>query len=204
MLIEKKLNWMQTYSGTKYHFDPDSSNSYCIEDIAHALSLKCRFGGHCKFHYSVGQHSIHVAKMMPKEIAIHGLLHDAAEAYMPDFVSGSKDYYSYLQPTGGVGSPVMFAGNIVSIKDKEYWIMLRMYLALGLDTIWLDKYRDDIKLWDLRVLKTESMFLFNQRVEGWNVENIEPAPVKIIGTHPKAVEDFFLSLYHTYRKEATL
>lgn len=63
-------------------------------DIAHHLALECRFGGATHFHYSVAQHSFLVARILtPKEptiISIHGLFHDAAEAYLKDVIRPLK------------------------------------------------------------------------------------------------------------------
>ena len=56
------MGTMNTYSGKK--FDPleMTPDNVFLEDIAHALSLLCRGGGHLKHFYSVGQHSINCAE----------------------------------------------------------------------------------------------------------------------------------------------
>jgi hypothetical protein len=60
-----------------------------IRDIAHNLSLICRYTGAFPFHYSVAQHSLMVANMMAKDghkpkAVLAGLLHDAAEYVFGD------------------------------------------------------------------------------------------------------------------------
>lgn len=76
--------WITTFSGKKFHFLDPQPDEIDILDIAHALSLTCRFTGQCSEFYSVAEHSIRVAKIVPKEYRLHALLHDASEAYLPD------------------------------------------------------------------------------------------------------------------------
>ena len=76
--------WIQTFSGIRFWpLDPDPDDIR-IEDIAHSLASQCRFGGHCREFYSVGQHSVIVSQCCLPADALWGLLHDASEAYLTD------------------------------------------------------------------------------------------------------------------------
>ena len=61
-----------------------------LADIAWALAHTCRFMGHPRRHYSVAEHSINVARLLPEPIKIYGLLHDAHEAYIGDISTPMK------------------------------------------------------------------------------------------------------------------
>lgn len=69
------------------HPDPATIDAM---DIAHALSMQCRFNGHVRAFYSVAEHCVRVARHLPTELCVHGLLHDAAEAYVGDVVTPVK------------------------------------------------------------------------------------------------------------------
>lgn len=60
-----------------------------LEDIAHALSRLCRYNGHVEHFLSVARHSIWVSERVWSQtgsatLALQGLLHDGAEAYLSD------------------------------------------------------------------------------------------------------------------------
>lgn len=91
--MKKNTEWIQTYTGKRiYPFEPDIE-LIDIKDIAHALSLMCRYTGHCKHFYSVAQHSIIVSEIAPLEYKLEGLLHDASEAYLNDIARPVKKYF---------------------------------------------------------------------------------------------------------------
>ena len=46
--------WIRTYSGKKFYVFHPKQKDIVIEDIAHSLSLICRFTGHTEDLYSVG------------------------------------------------------------------------------------------------------------------------------------------------------
>lgn len=82
---------VRTFSGLfidPLNLQPEDVN---ITDIAHALSQIPRFGGHSRILYSVAQHCVWVAKELPEELRLYGLLHDASEAYLLDIPSPLKD-----------------------------------------------------------------------------------------------------------------
>ncbi len=82
--------WISTHSGTQINLLDPQPEQIHIEDIAHGLSQTCRFAGQCPVFYSVAQHSVLVADLLPEEWALHGLLHDASEAFMGDLHTGLK------------------------------------------------------------------------------------------------------------------
>lgn len=84
---ERHGDWMQTYTGRKFWPMDPRANEIDIRDIAHSLSLQCRYAGHCRRFYSVAEHSVHIARWLvdvDKDAALWGLLHDASEAYLVD------------------------------------------------------------------------------------------------------------------------
>lgn len=67
-----------------FNFEICDLDSITIEDIAGALSKLPRFNGQTRHTYTVAEHSVAVAARLNKRIALEGLLHDAAEAYVGD------------------------------------------------------------------------------------------------------------------------
>lgn len=79
----RKGDWIKTISGIEFYpLDPRASE-ILVEDVAHALSHLCRFGGHVKQFYSVAEHVVRVSNICPN-YPMWGLHHDDSEAYMVD------------------------------------------------------------------------------------------------------------------------
>jgi hypothetical protein len=76
---------------------PDPAKIH-IEDVAHSLAMTCRYAGHCCSFYSTAEHSLLVERLgrvplhplLPRELFLAFLLHDAAEAYLGDVTSPLK------------------------------------------------------------------------------------------------------------------
>lgn len=95
-------NEMITFTGKR--FDPQHPETCPVDltDIAHALSLMCRFGGHTREFYSVAQHCVLVSRNCGDD-SLWGLLHDASEAYLVDiprpikYSPGFREEYHKLE-----------------------------------------------------------------------------------------------------------
>lgn len=87
---------IETASGHRYAFEGPDPDVVTLEDIAHATSNICRFGGHVRRFYSVAEHSVLVSRIVEAwgftSNASLGaaLLHDAHEAYIWDAPSPLK------------------------------------------------------------------------------------------------------------------
>lgn len=80
-----------TYSGKPFYpLDPKPEEVRLV-DIAHSLSMQCRFNGATRAFYSVAEHSVRMARLFScLELRKEALFHDAAEAYLGDLVRPVK------------------------------------------------------------------------------------------------------------------
>lgn len=84
---------ISTWTGLRVDPLDAAVEDIAIEDIAHALARQCRYNGHCDGFISVARHSLWVSeRLVPfgAQMALWGLLHDAAETYLGDLVRPLK------------------------------------------------------------------------------------------------------------------
>jgi hypothetical protein len=84
MTIGLRGDWMQTFTGGRFYPLDPRADEIDPTDIAHALSLLCRYGGHVDRFYSVAEHCVLMSRAVAPEHALAALLHDATEAYVVD------------------------------------------------------------------------------------------------------------------------
>lgn len=83
---------VKTFSGKQFDALSPDIDKIDLMDIAHSLSKQCRFNGQTMWFYSVAQHSVHVAEILPLKYKKWGLLHDAPEAYIGDIIRPVKQH----------------------------------------------------------------------------------------------------------------
>jgi hypothetical protein len=71
-------------SGSYFDLLDPHGSAFTIEDIAHGLSMTCRFAGQCRHFYSVAEHCWHASYLVPDPFKLRALMHDAAEAFIGD------------------------------------------------------------------------------------------------------------------------
>jgi uncharacterized protein len=205
-VIERRGNWMQTFTGRQFYPEDPRPGDIDIEDIAHALSRVSRFGGHSEDMYSVAQHSVLVAQTVAAELAslyglgladapdiiLWGLLHDASEAYIGDVVW-----------------PLKRAPEMKGYKEIEVRVMDAVVRRFDL----IPGEPQVVKACDIKLLATEKRDIMSygterarsagreaksaqDRLGGWYSDSTEPLPRIIRAWQPNVAKRTFLELFH--------
>ncbi|TNE48937.1 MAG: phosphohydrolase [Deltaproteobacteria bacterium] len=165
------MSWIQTYTGKQFWPLEPERNTIDIEDIAHSLSMLCRFNGHCLAFYSVAEHCVRVSRILPPESAKWGLLHDAGEAYLVDM-------------------PKPLKRMIPEFEEHENHLLESIAQHFGLS--W--PIPKDVHHADVVMLMTEKRDLMSPEPESWGID-VEPLSDTIHPMSPMEAKAAFLERF---------
>lgn len=187
-----KTGWIQTYTGKQFFLLEPKPEDIDILDIAHALSMNCRFNGHCTDFYSVAEHSVRVCDCVKNLAQVRvgefypliddidativlqawGLLHDSAEAMISDVTKPVKKMFPrFSEIEDDLMKVIMKALGVPCLCEKEH--------------IQIIKDADDI------LLATEKRDLMVPSEHKWLLVNAKPANFHIVPfSHKKAKRKF--------------
>ena len=173
--------FVSTFLGNRFYPLRPHIDDIEIEDIAHGLAYQCRFNGQTSSFYSVAQHSVLVASLVPDELKLAALLHDAAEAYLGDIVKPLK----------------MLVPEFAPIEKRVMEIIGQRFCVTGLTDL-------RIKHADLTLLATEKRDLMPNSVETWSyLEGVAPLREKIEPLSPEVAKREFLEVWQCYTRLMT-
>lgn len=165
------MDWIQTFSGRIFRPRDPRPGDFDVRDIAHSLSLQCRYNGHCDRFYSVAEHSVRVSAICPPESALWGLLHDLGEAYLGDM-------------------PRPVKASFPEFEAAEETLLRTACQAFGLS--W--PMPPEVKRADDILLATEVRDLMAPSPRPWNLKE-QPLSEPIVPLSPDRAEDAFLKRF---------
>lgn len=152
-------NFIRTYTGIYMNVFEPTLEMICIEDIAHSLSMQCRFGGHLPIFYSVAQHSLNCSYLIEdSHLKLEALLHDASEAYLLDIprpIKNNLPNYKHIE-SGLMNLIATKFGFTIPLHEKTKQADETM-LQLEWDVLMLNKNTWDFKIYD--EYQTEKTFI---------------------------------------------
>lgn len=180
--LSRKGGWIQTFTGRQFWPLDPRPEDVDIKDIAHALSMTCRYGGHCKVFYSVAEHSLHVSDAVEEAGGdtaeqFLALLHDAAEAYLCD-----------------VPSPVK--PNLPGFYAIESKVEAAIAESLGLPSLDKTPLIDEM---DTRILVDECEVVMGVNSLDWARQHGPKVGLRICAWTPRDAEDLFMSRFWSLR-----
>lgn len=180
---ERKGDWMQTFLGLRFWPMDPRPEDVSFRDIAHALAMQCRYGGHCLRFYSVAEHSVLLARWALENyegniderriLALWLLLHDGSEAYLTDMIRPVKRFMPEYR----------------AAEDEVQWAVYGRY---GLDPGMEPR---EVKQLDNRILMDERAQVMRQTTDQWHFGGeTEPLGVTLQFWSPDRAEEEFLAM----------
>lgn len=167
-----------THSGRQVSLLNPQPSQIDIGDIAHGLAYQCRFNGQTSRFYSIAQHSLMVAAMLPDHLRLVGLLHDAAEAYVGDVVQPLKLLLPDFQAI-----------------EQRFTQAIGIRLGINLD------HHPDVKQADLIALATEKRDLLPRERCDWALlKGIRPLGRLTLPMTPEQAEATFMRTFLALRE----
>lgn len=177
---------MDTYKGHRFYPHEPDTLTPDIEDIAHALSMLCRYGGHGIGFYSVAEHCVLLADYAlgsleaytPAEsrwdITKRLMLHDASEAYLVDLPRSVKAV-------------------LPDYQNLETALTNKINKSFGIKP---DIQRDwVVACMDKRIVEDEMTVLFPTLRHDWPIPSGGALGVQLKLWSPQAAEHMFLDMW---------
>lgn len=176
-MTPRRGDFMQTFTGRQFWPLDARPEEVDVDDIAHSLSLQCRYAGHCLRFYSVAEHSVRVARWLRErgesaQTVLTGLLHDATEAYLVD-----------------IPRPVKRSMPDYNAHEAALWcdVAARFGLPRKMPAI--------VHEADNRIIADE---LVNMRPMTWHAKHDSPLGVKLEFWSPEEAERQFLAAFFEF------
>lgn len=179
-MTERVGDWIQTFTGRQFWPLDPRADEIDIADIAHSLSLQCRYNGHCKFFYSVAEHSVHVCMAASDPHKLTALLHDATEAYLCDLPRPVKH-------------------SVVGYKEAEAVVERAISERFGT----LCPLPEEVHELDVRIALDEREQIMGPLPAPWSgpFASAKPLGVRIRCLEPIRAEAAFLAAFHWLREK---
>jgi len=174
--------WLQTYSGLIYNIMSPNLEHISIIDIAHSLSMQCRYNGHTKKFYSVAEHSCILCDFAinhdyPLSSRKWALMHDASETYLGDIIRPFKIILNGYQ---------VYEDITLTAIAKKFELNLPI--------------PNDIQIIDLLILNNERKHLLIPNIFDWGIGEESLSDIKIECWEPsqakKEFTDRFIKLFY--------
>ena len=159
-----------TYSGRMVRPFAMTAADIVIDDVAQGLANKCRWTGQTRDFLSIAQHSVFVYRLCGHP---WGLLHDAAEAYLPDM---PRTYKRFFPEIVAAEERILLA--VAEVFDLPATMPAAVHEADGV------------------VLATEARDLIGLPINHHTVSKWKPTAEGIVPVDPRTARAMFLREFH--------